>query len=136
MAAASLRDNAAVALGAAAGSVARYLCSLAAISWLGPDYAWGTLAVNVAGSFLIGLYAALSAPGTALATSPTLRLFIMTGFSGGFTTFSVFSLETLLLVERGHVSLAAFHVAASLALWLAALWVGFRLGNALARPKP
>lgn len=110
-----------VALGGAAGSVCRYLVSLLAIATLGAGFPWGTLAVNVLGSAAIGVAfaAGLEGPG---------RLLLVTGFLGGFTTFSAFSLETATLFERSP-GLAALYVAGSIALGLGAfalaLW-GFR----------
>jgi CrcB protein len=101
-----------VALGGALGSVARYLVSLAAIAHLGSAFPWGTLAVNILGSAAIGVAFGLGLEGQA-------RLLLVTGFLGGFTTFSAFSLETGLLFERSP-ALAALYVAASITLGLAA----------------
>lgn len=125
----------AVALGAALGSVARYLVSLAMLESLGAGFGWGTLAVNVMGSALIGFYATLTEPGGRLQVSPAMRQFVMTGFCGGFTTFSIFSLETLLLVEQREFALGAVTVAGSVALWLVAVWAGYRTGLFLNRSK-
>jgi CrcB protein len=123
----------AVASGSALGALARYLCSVALLALLGPDFPWGTLTVNVLGSFLIGLYAALTEPDGRLMASPERRQFVIAGFCGGFTTFSIFSLETLLLVERRAFGLAGLYVAASVALWLVAVWIGYRSGARLTR---
>jgi CrcB protein len=123
----------AVALGAALGSVARYLCSLGAHHLLGAGFAWGTLAVNIAGSFLIGLCAVLVEPGGRFALGPAARQFLLTGFCGGFTTFSIFSLETLLFLRDGAHALAALNVTASVLLWLVAVWLGYRLGARIDR---
>ena len=125
----------AVGLGASLGSVARYLGSLGALHLLGPGFAWGTLAVNVLGSFLIGLYSTLTEPDGRLMASPATRQFVLAGFCGGFTTFSIFSLETLLLVERGAFALAAINVAVSVILWLLAVWLGYRIGVRMNRLK-
>ncbi len=125
----------AVGLGGALGSVARSLVSVGLWHLLGPGFAWGTLAVNVAGSFLIGLYATLSEPGGRIFTSPARRQFVLAGFCGGFTTFSIFSLETLLLVERRAFGPAALNLGASVLLWLAAVWIGYRAGRRLNRLK-
>ncbi len=103
-----------VAAGGAAGSVARYLVSLLALSQLGAGFPWGTLAVNVAGSALIGLAAGAGLQGEA-------RLLLVTGFLGGFTTFSAFSLETAALAERAP-PLAALYVLASVGLGALAFW--------------
>ncbi len=101
-----------VALGGAAGSVCRYLVSVLAISTLGAGFPWGTLAVNVAGSAAIGLAFGAGLDGPA-------RLLLVTGFLGGFTTFSAFSLEAAALFERSPM-LAVAYVLASVGLGLAA----------------
>jgi fluoride exporter len=121
----------AVGLGGMLGSVARVLVSLGLLHLLGPGFAWGTLAANVAGSFLIGLYAALTEPGGRVCASPAQRQFVLAGFCGGFTTFSVFSLETVLLLDRGAMGLAAANFGASVVLWLLAVWIGDRTGRHL-----
>lgn len=107
MSAASL---ALVALGGALGSVLRHLVSLGALALFGAAFPWGTLAVNLLGSALIGVAGGLGLGGG-------WRLFVVTGVLGGFTTFSAFSLETGLLFER--------------APWLAALYVGATLAGGL-----
>lgn len=121
----------AVGLGSALGGAARWLLS----DWLqgapGAGFPWGTLWVNTSGSLLIGLYAAMVAPGGAWRQSAGQRLFFMTGFCGGYTTFSFFSLETLLLVQAGRIGLAGAHVAVSVVLWLGAVWAGYALAQAL-----
>lgn len=98
---------------------------------LGPHFPWGTLSVNIVGSFTIGLFAALVQHGKLWAT-PTTRHFVMTGFCGGFTTFSIFSLETLSLLQRGDWRLASLYVASSIVLWLAAVWLGHWIGSSKA----
>jgi CrcB protein len=110
-----------VAAGGAIGSVLRYLVSVVALEMLGGGFPWGTLAVNVLGSGLIGVLGGMGVQGE-------LRLLLVTGMLGGFTTFSAFSLETGALAERS-LGLAGLYVAASLGLGLAA----FALGWALAR---
>lgn len=111
-----------VAAGGALGSVLRYLVSLWALAWLGAAFPWGTLAVNVLGSAAIGALAGLGVQGE-------MRLLLVTGMLGGFTTFSAFSLETGLLAER-HAGLAALYVVASLGLGLAAFFLCWRLARA------
>ena len=101
-----------VAAGGALGSVARYLVSVASLTWFGTGFPWGTLAVNVIGSAAIGICGALGVSGE-------WRLLLVTGVLGGFTTFSAFSLETGMLWER-HPGLAALYVCASIILGLAA----------------
>ncbi|MFN3743864.1 MAG: fluoride efflux transporter CrcB [Hyphomicrobiaceae bacterium] len=125
----------AVGLGASLGSVARYLCSLAVHQLLGAGLPWGTLTVNVLGSLIIGLYATLTEPDGRLLARPATRQFVLTGFCGGFTTFSIFSLETLLLIQHGSYALGVANVLVSTCLWLLAVWVGHRIGVRLNRLK-
>ena len=114
-----------VALGGALGSVARYACSITAARWLGAGFPWGTLFVNVTGSFAIGLLAALvTADGRPLLGADA-RAFVIVGVLGGFTTFSSFSLETLNLARSGALGLAILNVAGSVVLCLAAVSLGF-----------
>jgi fluoride exporter len=123
----------AIALGGALGSVARHLCALAGIALLGPAFPWGTLGVNVADSFLIGLYATLTGPDGRIFATPAMRQGVMGGFCGGFTTFSVFSVESVKLLEAGQWGLAALYVAVSVATWLPAAWLGHRLAHRMNR---
>ena len=114
-----------VALGGAAGSVARYGVNRAALAAFGPGFPVATLVVNVAGSFLMGLLVVLLAQrGNALAP------LLMTGVLGGFTTFSAFSLDAVTLWQRGQQGAATAYVAASVALSLAALVAGISVGRA------
>ena len=113
-------------LGAGVGGVLRHGMNLAALRLLGPAFPWGTLAVNVVGSLLMGFLAAL------LVGRSEARLLLMTGVLGGFTTFSAFSLDAWNLWERGDVTLAAGYVLASVLGSAAALGVGLVLGRALA----
>jgi fluoride exporter len=118
----------AVGLGSALGGVLRWWLT----EWLqgppGEGFPWGTLWVNASGSFLIGCYAAQVAAGRRWAQGLQQRLFFMTGFCGGYTTFSIFSLESILLLQAGRYGLAAAYVGASLLLWLGAAWAGYALG--------
>lgn len=116
---------AAVALGGALGAVLRYLVYIQAGKWFGPDFPWGTLAVNVLGGLAMGAlvesFALIWSPGQAV------RLFLTAGLLGGFTTFSAFSLEVVLLLERGESAAAAAYMLASVALSVLALMLGLRL---------
>jgi len=114
-----------VALGGAIGACLRYLASLAALRWIGSGFPYGTLLINVAGSFTIGLLVVVLAERDAARLTP----FLVTGVLGGFTTFSAFSLETISLVERGQTGAAAIYVLGSVALSL----IGVSAGLALAR---
>jgi CrcB protein len=119
-----------VALGGAAGAAARYgVAQWAGERW-GWSFPWGTLAVNVTGSLAIGLVMTLL---IARGADPAFRLLLVTGFLGGYTTFSAFSFETLTLLEARRWSAAAIYVAASVALGLLACAIGLVLGRILTR---
>jgi CrcB protein len=122
-----------VALGGALGSVARFACSTATARWLGAAFPWGTLLVNVTGSFAIGLLAALLAGDGRPLLGSDARAFLLVGVLGGFTTFSSFSLETLALARVEGVGAAALNVVLSLVLCLAGAWLGFLAAGALNR---
>ena len=122
-----------VALGGALGSVARYACSTAAARWLGAGFPYGTLFVNVAGSFAIGLLAALVASDGRPLLSLDARAFVLVGMLGGFTTFSSFSFETLELARVGALGAAGANVALSVVACLFAAWVGFAAAGLLNR---
>lgn len=120
-----------VALGTAIGGTLRAGVSLALPA---EGLPWATLAVNVLGSFVIGLYATLAGPDGRLLASPRQRHFVMTGLCGGFTTFSIFSLETLRFLQSGQTAMATLTVALSTAAWLAAVWLGHLCAVRLNRP--
>jgi len=118
-----------VALGGAAGSALRYLVSILTVRLL-DDWRFpvATLGVNVFGCFLAGtLWAVLSRPSLLMDEA---RLILLIGLLGGFTTFSAFGLETLLMLRRGEATQAMTYVAASLTLGLLAVWLGFSLAQA------
>lgn len=117
-----------IALGGAAGTVARYLLSEWLLAAMGPSFPYGTLAVNLIGSTLLGLLYALSS--TSL-LSPTAMLALTTGFMGGFTTYSTFSLDTFKLAQSGAWPVAAGYVAVTLVGGLAGTAAGFAIGGAL-----
>ncbi len=121
----------AVALGGALGSVARYGAGVALGRALGASFPWGTLAVNVLGCLLIG--AVLHAADERGGISPATRLFVATGFLGGFTTFSAFGLETVLLARGRDLLAASANVVANVGLGLAAVWLGRMLAAAVGR---
>lgn len=118
-----------VMLGGALGSGARYLSVLGMQRWLGSSFPWGTFAVNLAGSFLLGVLVPIGLRGTAL--SPTALLALSVGVLGGFTTYSSFSVETLALLQQGAHAAALANVAATLLACLAASWLGAELGARL-----
>jgi CrcB protein len=114
-----------IAAGGALGAVARFLVSSAVITWAGDGFPWNTLTVNVIGSFAIGaLFAGLSE----LPWFHTIaRPFFIVGFLGAFTTFSAFSLESLVLIEDGRAWLAGVYAVTSAAGCMAAAWLGVRV---------
>ncbi len=122
-----------VAAGCVIGSVARYLVSLA--MQMIPGLPWGTLFVNVTGSFLIGFYGTLSGPDGRLFASAQQRQFVMTGICGGYTTFSSFSLETFRLLHSGDRKSALIYIVVSVVGWLLAVWLGHITASRLNRLK-
>ncbi|WP_425272571.1 fluoride efflux transporter CrcB [Polycladidibacter hongkongensis] len=123
-----IRDLLLVALGGGAGAVCRHLVSLAGLRVLGAGFPWGTITVNILGSFLMGVFIEYLAH--RLNSSLEFRLMIATGFLGGFTTFSSFSLDVAVLWERGEPGLAFVYVASSLLIGVSALFGGLYLARA------
>ncbi len=120
----------AVALGGALGSLGRYAAMSALGRWLGTEFPYGTLAVNVVGSFAMGLLMGLGA----LVRQPSaeVRAFLAVGVLGGFTTFSTFSSDVSVLMERGDLAAAAVYIGASVIASVGALFVGLWLVRTLA----
>jgi CrcB protein len=118
-----------VAFGGAIGSVARFWITGAMAAVTGPRFPWGTLLINVIGSFVIGLVAGLTLTPQRVAWHPDVRIFLMTGICGGFTTFSAFSLQSLELLQGGEVMAAIFYMVSSVALCLAGVWAGVALAR-------
>lgn len=116
-----------VMLGGALGSGARYLAVVGCQRLLGNAFPWGTLAVNVLGSFLLGLLLPVGLRGTTL--SPTTVIALSVGVLGGFTTYSSFSVETLTLLQQGSHASALANVTGTVVLCLAASWLGVQLGT-------
>jgi len=117
-----------IAIGGALGSVARFWFSGVVGRQFGETFPWGTLLVNITGSFAIGVLAALAEPGGRHFIKPAGRQFLMYGICGGYTTFSSFSLQTLELMREGEWLKAGSNAAASLGLSLVAVWLGYALG--------
>jgi CrcB protein len=122
-----------IALGSALGGLARYACNGWISQQFGETFPWGTIAVNVAGSFLIGLVATLTGPDGRLLVPGHGREFMMIGVFGGFTTFSSFSLQTLALARDGEWLGAGMNVVLSVVLCLVAVWGGHSVALALNR---
>lgn len=119
-----------VALGGAVGASLRHLVNQASLRLFGPHFPWGTMIVNVLGSLAMGLFVAWLL--RRLGGGAELRLFVATGFLGGFTTFSAFSLDIAVLWERGAGPLAVAYAAASVLLSVSALFAGLMIGRSLA----
>ena len=118
-----------IGLGGFAGAVTRYLLDGAVSERLAGPFPWGTLVVNLSGSFALGLLFALSADRAIL--PPEIRGPILIGFIGAYTTFSTYMLESWRLIESGSVGLAAANLVGSIALGMAAVFTGLVLGRAL-----
>ena len=120
-----------IAVGGALGSVARFWMSNFVTARFGISFPWGTLFVNVTGSLLIGIFAAMSESGGRLAGMITLRQFLVVGICGGYTTFSAFSVQTLDLMRAGNWPAVVGNVMASVLTCLVAVWLGHVIGSAL-----
>ncbi len=118
-----------VAVGGAIGSLLRYYVGLGSVRLMGPNFPWGTLTVNVVGCFVIGVFAEMIA--RRFDASTELRLLLITGFLGGFTTFSAFSLDAITLFERGEILAGGIYIAASVGLSMLAVIAGLGLMRAL-----
>jgi CrcB protein len=116
-----------VFLGAGIGGVLRHGVNLASLRLLGPAFPWATLGVNVGGSFLMGLLAGWLAVKAAGDLGHPIRLFLATGVLGGFTTFSAFSLDAVILWQRGETGLAMAYMGGSVILSIAGLVGGLAL---------
>jgi CrcB protein len=119
-----------VMAGGAIGTLSRYLLSLWALP-MSTQLPWGTIIINVTGSFIIGFFGTLTLATGKFPVSENLRLFVMVGICGGYTTFSAFSLQTLDLMRAGAMGRAAINVTASVLLCLAAVAAGHLLGARL-----
>jgi CrcB protein len=119
----------AVAVGGALGSMARFWLAGAMTTLTGPRFPWGTLLINVLGSFVIGLVGGITLTPARVDMHPDIRIFLMTGVCGGFTTFSAFSLQTLELLQTGDVVPAFGYAIGSVILCVVATYCGWLLGR-------
>jgi CrcB protein len=113
-----------IAIGSALGGIGRFWCSGVVARQFGETFPWGTIIVNVVGSFIIGFFATLTGPDGRLLVGTTTRQFVMIGICGGYTTFSSFSLQTLSLVRDGEWLAAGGNITLSVVLCLFAVWLG------------
>lgn len=113
-----------IAIGSALGGMARFWCSGVAARVFGETFPWGTLIVNVVGSFIIGFFAVVSGPDGRLMIGSVPRQFVMVGLCGGYTTFSSFSLQTLNLLQDREYLYASLNIGASVLACLLAVWFG------------
>ncbi|MGB7977159.1 MAG: fluoride efflux transporter CrcB [Roseiarcus sp.] len=116
-----------VMLGGAIGTFLRYFVSVLALP-ISRELPWGTIVINITGSFIIGLFGTLTLASGRFPVSENLRLFVMVGFCGGYTTFSAFSLQTLELMRSGAMTRAALNIALSIVLCLSAVALGHLVG--------
>lgn len=114
-----------IALGGGLGAASRYLVAGQALRLLGTNFPWGTLSVNIIGSFVMGVVVELLA--LRISVTPEVRAFLIIGLLGGFTTFSAFSLDVSVLTERDQLGLAALYAMASVCLSVGGLFVGLAL---------
>jgi CrcB protein len=124
-----------IALGGAIGSVSRFWLNGIVSSQMGETFPWGTLIINVSGSFVIGFFATLTAPDGRVFASSNTRQFFMTGVCGGYTTFSSFSLQTLTLAQQGEWMRAGGYTMGSFACCLVAVWLGYICANIINQTK-
>jgi CrcB protein len=116
-----------ISLGGALGTAARYWLATWVALRFGETFPFGTMIINVLGSFIIGFFAALTLPEGRLLVSPQLRNFVMIGICGGFTTFSSFSFQTLRLLQDGQITWASLNILGSVILCLVGVWLGYAL---------
>lgn len=120
-----------IAIGSALGGVARHWSAEAAARLVGTTFPWGTLFVNVLGSFAIGLFFTATGPDGRFGPSAETKAFVMVGFCGGFTTFSAFSIQTLCLMQNGEWLRSAANIIGSIVFCLTAVWLGCLAATAL-----
>jgi len=125
----------AVAAGGAIGTLGRYWLSGVIADSFGQTFPWGTLVINVTGSFVIGFFGTLTGPDGRYFVNGTTRQFVMVGLCGGYTTFSSFSLQTLNLANDGEWLAAGGNIVGSVVLCLFFVWLGVAAGTVLNQLK-
>lgn len=120
-----------VAVGGALGSVARFWLGNLVVTWLGAEFPWGTLFINILGSFIISFFGLLTASSQKLMLPNEIRIFVMVGLCGGFTTFSAFSLQTVDLLRAGFAERAVAYILASIILSILACAAGYWLAASM-----
>jgi CrcB protein len=127
-----------IAVGGALGSVARYWMAVGVARLAGETFPWGTLLINIIGSFVISYFGTMTLPDGAQPASIQIRLFVMVGICGGFTTFSSFSMQSVELLRGGEPARAAAYIIGSVVLCLAGTTLGFYMAplGALAGGRP
>jgi CrcB protein len=124
-----------IAVGSALGGVLRHWCSGVAAQLVGEGFPWGTLIVNIAGSFAIGFFFTYTGPDGRLLVDATTRQFVMVGICGGYTTFSSFSLQTLNLTRDGQLLHAGANILFSVLLCMLAVWLGHVVAAGLSETR-
>jgi fluoride exporter len=125
----------AVAIGGALGTVGRYSLSGAVANAFGETFPWGTLIINITGSFVIGFFAILTGPDGRYLVGSVTRQFVMVGLCGGYTTFSSFSLQTLSLMRDGEWLSAGGNIVGSVVLCLLFVWLGAAMAGEINQLK-
>lgn len=121
-----------IAVGSALGGMARYWFTGMASRAFGETFPWGTLLINILGSLVIGFFVALTSPERGrYAVDPNIRAFVTVGICGGFTTFSAFSLQSMVLMQEGEWLQAGGYILGSVALCLLFVWLGHLLATQL-----
>jgi len=122
----------AVGIGGSLGAMSRFVVSNQVYFWMGRNFAWGTLTVNVLGSFIIGLLTILMI--NKFQASVEVRSLFIVGFLGAFTTFSTFSFETYTYLQTGEITKAVINIAISVTTCILAVWLGMLLGKQFLNP--
>ena len=120
-----------IAVGSALGGMARFWCTGAAARVFGETFPWGTLFVNILGSLIIGFFVALTGPEGRYIVDPNIRAFVAVGLCGGYTTFSAFSLQSMVLMQEGEWLQAGAYIGGSVIVCLLAVYLGHVIATQL-----